>query len=132
MIVGASRAWSARPSHRLKSQEGGRRAALLGLEGESALELEVLRRRRGAAELSLEPGGRLVAEFEVAPAEDRPPQRWRVVLDVRGAPGGLPRERLLGALRRWLREVRKDPGATAEVDGVKLRLHPVTAYPLEG
>ncbi|WP_287373134.1 hypothetical protein [Oceanithermus sp.] len=118
-----------RGSHQNKPEEIKRRRRLLGAHEDEGLVSAALRRRRGEVTIALVNRNRLEFAFKALEV-DGELHPWLAVVDLVEKPGGLCCEELDQALRRWLREFRKNPEAKLVVRGQVIRLAPVTAYPI--
>ena len=117
-----------RGSHKEKAAEIRRRLRLLGAKEDEGLVTAALVRRRGEVTITLVKEYRLELRFMALEA-DGEQYPWLAIIDMIEKPGGLRREALEKALRKWLREFREDREVKLKVQGEVIRLGPVTAYP---
>jgi len=117
-----------RGSHKDKAHEIRRRLRLLGAKEDEGLVTAALVRRRGEVAITLVKEYRLELRFMALEA-DGEQYPWLAIIDMIEKPGGLRREALEKALRKWLREFREDREVKLKVQGEVIRLGPVTAYP---
>ncbi len=117
-----------RGSHKNKAREIRRRLRLLGAKEDEGLVTAALVRRRGEVAITLVKEYRLELRFMALEA-DGEQYPWLAIIDMIEKPGGLRREALEKALRKWLREFREDREVKLKVQGEVIRLGPVTAYP---
>lgn len=117
-----------RGSHKNKGSEIRRRLRLLGAKEDEGLVTAALVRRRGEVKIALVEEYRLELSFMALEA-DGEVYPWLAIIDMIEKPAGIRREALFKALRKWLREFRKDREVKLTVQGEVIRLGAVTAYP---